>query len=139
MDLQLDRVFVDTSFIAATCNRRDQYHDRARTIDLALENAAEIWTTDAVLLEIAAALASPSLKPAVIKIWDQFHGADIRCRTVDASSENLVDAMQFFRSRQDKAWSLADCFSRVMQREGLAFALTADRRFQQAGFQALLS
>jgi len=137
--LQLDRVFVDASFIVATSNRRDAYHERARALDIALLNASEIWTTDAVLLEIAAALAGPPLKAAAIRIWDQFHGGDARCRTVDASASNLADAMNLYRARPDKAWSLTDCLSfLVMEREGLIDALTADRHFEQAGFRALL-
>jgi predicted nucleic acid-binding protein len=138
-DPQLDRVFVDASFIVATYNRRDQYHERARRIDASLEQAAQIWTTDAVLLEVAATLAQPSLKIAAFRVWKQFHGGDKRCRAVEASAANLQDAMQLFRSRADKAWSLADCLSfLVMQREGLTDALTADQHFAQAGFRAIL-
>jgi predicted nucleic acid-binding protein len=46
--------------------------------------------------------------------------------------------MKLYRSRPDKRWSLTYCISFVvMADEGLAEALTGDRRFEQAGFKAL--
>jgi predicted nucleic acid-binding protein len=139
INLRLDRAFVDTSFIVARCNRRDQYHQRACAFDFAIAHADEVWTTNAVLLEAAAALAEPTSRQLAIRFWDQFHGAEPRCRTVEASMQNLVAAMDLYRSRTDKSWSLTDCFSfQVMKRERLEMALSADRHFEQAGFRAVL-
>src|SRR5260370_36496295 len=48
-------------------------------------------------------------------------------------------AWDLYRQREDKAWSLTDCFSfLVMQDAGLVDALTADEHFRQAGFRAVL-
>jgi predicted nucleic acid-binding protein len=42
-------------------------------------------------------------------------------------------------NRPDKQWSLTDCISFVvMEREGIADALTGDKHFEQAGFNVLL-
>jgi predicted nucleic acid-binding protein len=58
---------------------------------------------------------------------------------VSTSSQILHAAWQLFKSRSDKEWGLTDCTSFVIMRQlGLHVALTADRHFQQAGFQALL-
>ena len=49
------------------------------------------------------------------------------------------EGLLLFASRPDKKWSLTDCISFVvMQREGIAEALTGDHHFEQAGFIALL-
>lgn len=137
--LRLDRVFLDTGFIVATQNQRDQYHERAKAIDVVLDNAKEIWTTDAVLLEISASLAKPPSRVAACRLWAQFHGGDAIFRAVSASPANLAEAMEIYRSRDDKAWSLTDCLSfLVMEQQGLSDALTADQHFEQAGFRALL-
>lgn len=139
MGVKLDRIFIDASFLVATYNRRDYFHQRALEFDIALLNAREIWTTDAVLLEVTATLSQPSHRTAAIQIWRQFHDGDDRCRTVDASAENLAEAMATYQTRGDKAWSLADCLSfAVMEHEGLRDALTCDQHFEQAGFNALL-
>ncbi|MCZ6677072.1 MAG: hypothetical protein O7E52_07455 [Candidatus Poribacteria bacterium] len=55
-------------------------------------------------------------------------------------SRGLIDrAIELYRSRPDKGWTLTDCMSFiVMQNEGLTEALTADRHFEQAGFRAVL-
>ncbi|QDT71113.1 tRNA(fMet)-specific endonuclease VapC [Lacipirellula limnantheis] len=139
MGVKLDRVFVDASFLVATYNRRDYFHRIALEFDVSLLSAREIWTTDAVLLEVTATLSQPSHRAAAIQVWRQFHGGSERCRAVEASTETLAEAMEIYRSRGDKAWSLTDCLSFiVMEREGLNEALTSDQHFQQAGYRALL-
>ena len=65
---------------------------------------------------------------------------------VDVSTTILPPTLELFEAgcdlyeqRPDKEWSLTDCISFVvMHNHGLTDALTADRHFQQAGFQALL-
>lgn len=56
-----------------------------------------------------------------------------------ASSELLQRGLALYQARPDKEWQLSDCISFiVMEQEGLTEALTGDRHFEQAGFQALL-
>jgi len=58
---------------------------------------------------------------------------------IPASSELFEAGLELYRSRADKQWSMTDCISFVvMRREGITDALTADRRFEQAGFHVLL-
>lgn len=136
---RLDRVFLDAGFFIARYNRRDELHQRARTFATSLVNASEMWTTDAVLLEVTASMARQTFRVVANGIWNQFHGRDERCISVDASAENLGNAMNLYRARPDKEWSLTDCLSfLVMEQQGLSDALTADQHFEQAGFRALL-
>ena len=51
-----DRIFLDTSFVVALINERDQYHSQAVALSYKYENTSLI-TTGAVLLEISNALA----------------------------------------------------------------------------------
>jgi len=47
--------------------------------------------------------------------------------------------LELFTQRPDKSWSLTDCISFVvMQQHKVEDALTGDRHFEQAGFNALL-
>jgi uncharacterized protein len=58
---------------------------------------------------------------------------------VAASSELLKRGLALYDGRPDKEWQLSDCISFVvMEDEGITDALTGDRHFEQAGFQALL-
>jgi predicted nucleic acid-binding protein len=138
-DKPAERYFLDTSYVLARFNRRDQYHEKARQLAGAIVSCRELWTTDAVLLEIAAAFSQPNHRPIALAIWDEFHGGNKSCRVSDAAGPRLQKAVELFRARDDKARSLADCLSFVvMSEEQLVDALTTDRHFIQAGFSALL-
>jgi hypothetical protein len=48
-------------------------------------------------------------------------------------------ALELYHQHADKDWTLTDCSSVLVMRErGLMDVLTADRHFEQAGFNALL-
>lgn len=139
MDKPSDRLFLDTGYVLARFNRRDQYHKNAKRFANSISSVRELWTTDAVLIEVAAAFSHPSHRSIAISIWDEFHGGDPRCRVREASGGRLAEAVELFRQRPDKEWSLTDCLSFiVMSKERLVDALSADQHFAQAGFRALL-
>jgi predicted nucleic acid-binding protein len=53
--------------------------------------------------------------------------------------EPIDSAVQLYRTRHDKSWSLTDCLSFVvMERRQLTEALTTDRHFEQAGMKAMM-
>jgi len=58
---------------------------------------------------------------------------------VPATRKLLEDGISLYRYRRDKDWPLTDCISFVlMEDEKIADALTGDKHFEQAGFNALL-
>lgn len=65
--------------------------------------------------------------------------SDRRVELVPGSTALLKRAKVLSRARPDKASSLCDCISfEVMRERGLTEALMGARRFEQAGFVALL-
>lgn len=60
----MNNVFVDTSFVVALINERDQHHARAEEL-ADLFDDFPLLTTDAVLLEIGNALSRKFKKQAV--------------------------------------------------------------------------
>lgn len=55
------------------------------------------------------------------------------------SSDLFEKALKKYRHAGDKSWGLTDCASfLIMEEEGVTEALTHDKHFVQAGFQALL-
>ena len=131
-----DRLFVDTLFIVALVNRRDQYHRQA----LNLAEQYDEWpllTTDAVLLEVGNALARNHKREAVTIIERLLAAVEIEI--VRMTPDLFGRAFAVYKQHQDKSWCLVDCISFVAMREAkVNRALTFDRHFVQAGFECLM-
>ena len=131
-----NRIFVDTLFVIALINQRDQYHQQA------VERAEQfdghpLLVTDAVLLEIGNALAR-SYKQEAVEIIEQFLTAE-EVEVVHLTPRLFEQAVALYKTHHDKAWGLVDCLSFIVMREaGVSQALTFDQHFVQAGFQALI-
>jgi predicted nucleic acid-binding protein len=48
MDAPSDRVFLDTGYVVARFNQRDQLHSKAKQLANAVFTCRELWTTEAV-------------------------------------------------------------------------------------------
>ena len=127
---------IDTSYIVALVNARDENHERANEL-VNIYDSAPLLVTDAVLLEIGNSLAR-NHKPRAIDIFDEFLSADdVEIVRLD---ESLFDrSLKLYRTHADKQWGMVDCVSFVVMKDrGIIDALTSDRHFVQAGFRALM-
>ena len=132
----MTELFVDTSFVVALVNRRDQYHEQAVELSIAFESHPVI-TTDAILLEVGNALARNFKAEAVVTIEGFLSSDEAKIVAVDAAL--FRKGFDLYKSYQDKTWGLIDCISFVVMREhGITDALTTDGHFEQAGFNVLL-
>ncbi len=78
-----ERLLLDTVFVQALLNRRDRYHSQARALWPRVRAAAEVWVTEAVLVEIGNALSAFNRKAAVTFIQQCYTIANIRVVSVD--------------------------------------------------------
>ncbi|MGI0481766.1 type II toxin-antitoxin system VapC family toxin [Geminocystis sp. CENA526] len=132
-----ERLFLDTAFIQAILNRRDQYHQSALKLLPLVENAQEIWTTEAILMEIGNALSRFD-RAKVVNFIKQCYTTE-NIKVVNVTPELFREGLILYESRQDKQWGLIDCISfSLMIAQNITDALTSDRHFVQAGFNALL-
>jgi uncharacterized protein len=95
-------------------------------------------TTDWAVIEVADALSAPAQRGAFLMLWEEIreHPA---IEIIPADRSPLLQGLDLYARRPDKAWSLTDCISFVVMTDrGLTEALTGDRHFEQAGFRALL-
>jgi predicted nucleic acid-binding protein len=129
-------VFADTGFFLALINPRDQYHLPATELNCQLKSP--LVTTAWVLLEFANAISASRARDRFGSVLGRLRSeADVSI--IDPQPELFDSGCQLYISRPDKDWSLTDCISFVvMSRENLTDALTADRHFEQAGFNRLL-
>lgn len=132
-------IFLDTAYVYALVNTRDEWHDDALSWQQKLEQEQRgIVTTELILVEIADGLAAIRFRTQAAQIIAALQASPF-VEVVAVSSELLNLALELYRQRGDKEWGLTDCVSFLVMRErSLLEALTVDIHFQQAGFRALL-
>lgn len=131
-----EQILVDTAYVLALVNERDQYHDRAQELADLFEGH-DLLITDAVLLEIGNALARGFKEQAIEIITYFFESEEVEI--FRHSSQIFDKAFALYKKYADKEWSLVDCISFIVMRErGIKQALTFDRHFEQAGFDAIM-
>jgi len=131
------RLFLDTTFIQAILNPHDQYHSQAFALLPQVQQAQEVWTTEAVLMEVGNALSRHD-RAATTRFLQKLYTTP-NVIVVNIDPPLFQEALALYGSRFDKTWGMIDCISFVvMTQNKLREALTADRHFRQAGFQTLL-
>jgi len=137
--LENDAVFIDTAYVYALINPRDQWHEKA--VDWRLRIKADerfLITTEFVLAEIADGLAAVKFRRAAVQAINILQNNPL-VKIIPATSDLFLHALKLYEQRPDKNWGLTDCASFVVMTENnITAALTADDHFRQAGFVALL-
>jgi predicted nucleic acid-binding protein len=129
-------VFADTYYFLALVNQKDAAHQKALRFSQSYDN--QLLTTSWIITELADGLSSIKYRPVFAKILDDLR-ADPHTIIIPHSEKLFYQGIDINRARSDKSWSLTDCISFVVMRQyGLKDALTADRHFEQAGFNILL-
>lgn len=132
-----ERLFLDTVYVQALLSKSDQHHAIARRLLRRVQDAEEVWLTEAILTEIANALSGINRALAAAFVHQCYAPGNVRVVPVDTPL--LLRGLVLYEARPDKTWSLTDCISFVvMQENNLTEAVTADHHFQQAGFRALM-
>jgi uncharacterized protein len=132
-------IFVDTSGLYALVDRKDAHHPAARSVVERLVRAGRrLLATDYVVAETVNLANARSGARVAIRVLDLLEqSAGIRIEWIGTARFDATKT--FFRKNADHAYSLTDCTSFVVMRElKLTQALTSDRHFIQAGFEALL-
>jgi predicted nucleic acid-binding protein len=131
--------FADSSYWMALSRKRDQYNRHAVAWNqFVIRTKSIIVTTEAVLWEWLNAFSDASTRAVAAEGYRRAH-ADARIEVVPFEPELIDSAVDLYRMRPDKSWSLTDCLSFVvMERRQLTEALTTDRHFEQAGMKAMM-
>ena len=131
--------FADTSYWMALSRKRDQYNQHAAAWNqFVIRTRSAIVTTEAVLWEWLNAFSDASTRAVAAEGYRRAH-ADARIEVVPFQPELTESAVQLYRTRPDKSWSLTDCLSFVvMERRHLTEALTTDGHFEQAGMKVMM-
>lgn len=130
-------VFADTSYYLALGNERDEWHSRA--VEALRNGRLRVVTSAWVILEIGDGLSNTAMRKNFARFLSSIR-SDRQTQVVGFSAGVFDSAVKLYNQRPDKQWSLTDCTSFViMNKRRVRRALTADRHFVQAGFEAMLS
>ena len=128
--------FADTSLFVAFLNPRDEYHDMA--VAYLSDESHRLVTTNSVLIELGNFVSKTRARRRFVPFVRDLSD-DPLVEITPSTAEIFEQALELYRRRPDKHWSMTDCISFVtMQERGLTEALTADHHFVQAGFKILL-
>lgn len=131
--------FADTSFWVGLSRKRNQ-HNRSAVAwhQVVIRTRSTILTTEAVLLEWLNSMSGVSTRRIAAESCLRAR-ADARIEVVPFDAALMLVAIELYRDRPDKNWSLTDCLSFVViGRRGITEALTTDHDFEQAGLKALM-
>ena len=73
-----ERFFLDTAYVQALVNARDQHHSLARGLLQRVRAASDVWVTEAVLTEVGNVLAQSHRTEAATFIERCYATANIR-------------------------------------------------------------
>ena len=135
--MSVNRIFVDTSYIIALINERDDYHHQA--LDIAdVYDGYPLVISEPILLEVGNALCR-NYKEEASQVIENFLTAD-DVELIPLTSDLFQKGLVLYKQYKDKDWGLVDCISFVIMRDNkINKVLTFDRHFAQAGFTILMS
>ncbi len=112
-----EKVLIDTAAFVGILVSRDENHQSAIKImsDLRAKKA-RLFTTEAVLFELANALSAIEFRARTVSFIDTLRGL-ASFEIVPTNAELFQNALRLYRERPDKQWSLTDCASFVVMRE----------------------
>ena len=133
------QIFLDTSYLQALADSRDNLHELAITMTARLGKFRGI-TSEMILTELLNALSGRGdyLRQSAINLINDLRN-DSTIEIIPQTSEQFEQAFDFYQRRLDKGYSLTDCASmQIMKQLKIYEILTFDQHFQQEGFLALL-
>jgi predicted nucleic acid-binding protein len=131
-------LFLDANYVIALEVSDDQHHhDAQQHWTKLLESPLSLVTTSYVLDEVVTFLNSKRLRSKAVSVGNNLLNAS-PIQLIHTDEALFYEGWQYFGQHADKTFSLIDCISFVlMNRLGIAEALTFDRHFAQAGFVKL--
>jgi predicted nucleic acid-binding protein len=132
-------VFLDTVGLVAIANVDDQWNSAAtRVFEKLVRAARPLVTSSLVLIEVGDGLSRVRYRQLAIDIRASLRESQ-QIEIVQCTHDLEKRAWDLYAQRPDKDWGMTDCVTMViMQDRGIASVLTADRHFEQAGYEILL-
>ena len=135
----MNTVFVDTAAIIALGNKQDAFHHIAWQVQKDLvKNQSHFVTSDFVIAEFCNAFSRIKFRATAVQTINNIYKSKV-WSVVPINESLMIKSLNLFTQMEDKEWGLVDCSSIILAREKqIATVFTADKHFEQAGFEILL-
>jgi predicted nucleic acid-binding protein len=131
-------VFADSGYWIALIDPKDDLHLKAKEVTGNLQ-PLHIVTSEMVLVEVLNFFRQTQAVREAAGTAVQAIVTNANVTVVPQTRDLFRRALDQYRGRLDKEWSVTDCSSfLIMQERGISDALAHDHHFEQAGFKALL-
>lgn len=97
----MTEIFLDSSYVIALVNKRDQHHEQASEVARVLGERLLI-TTDAILLEVGNRLAR-NFKAEAIAVIEEFLSSE-EVHIISVDTHLFQKGFDLYKDYQDKAW-----------------------------------
>jgi predicted nucleic acid-binding protein len=130
------KVFADTGAWFAAFDRRDAFHDVARSAILSIQGQRGLFlTSDYIVDEAITAILTRAGHRFAVAFGDWVQN-ERTVKVVKIDDDLWQAAWRLFKRYDDKEFSFTDCTSfAIMQRHGLIDAFSFDHHYEQAGFR----
>jgi predicted nucleic acid-binding protein len=132
-------IFIDTAYLVALVNPRDQL--RGRALEVRQQIVSErLLVTESVLVETLNYFAEfrRDVKSSAYLVVEKFL-LNPEVEVVEQTTSVFHDGMEFYRTRLDQGYSLTDCISmKICRMHKINRILTNDDHFKTEGFEILL-
>ena len=131
--------FADTWYFVALIKRNDRQHEVAKRIAVSLTGTT-IVTSDAVLIELLNYVSESGelLRARAGELVSRALDGVADLQVVEQDRDLFKKALERYRLRADKGYSLVDCMSMcIMDKQSITCAITDDRHFEQERFVAV--
>ena len=127
-------IFLDTSFLVAFYNKRDQNPSRARKFILETETQVSFVISDYIFDEVLTILLVRGGKSLSIEVGQMILDDD-RIDLLQIDEHVFQKAWIVYHSFRDKEWSFTDCTSYVLMKNlSIITRASFDDHFKQFGF-----
>ena len=130
-----ESVFTDTSAWIALCDKKDQFHQKAKAhLDILEREQAILITTNLIIHETAVLLSRRASRKAAVRFVETSY-ADRNISVIQSDYACEKKAYGYFKKYQDHDFSIADCVSfAVMNDMKIKRAFSFDAHFSIMGF-----
>ena len=106
-------VYMDTSYLVAILDPREQWHELAKSVSKSL-GPVRLATSEFVLIEVLNTFAEKGpLFRAKTSDYIDLIRANANCRCSPLTSDHFYRSFNLYKQRADKNWSLVDCASMI--------------------------